>query len=327
MKILLSIMFVFLLSFSNFSFALDCYAVINGENKTTEVAAVDDIIIPESSKNNEIIWTSEKYTRQVLCNNAEFEESVYFYPFPNVDLASLPSGMAFGLIYNGKSYDLTADIAKIQTDIIVPQNGSKTGTINVQIYIKKTGNISGGYQGQLPIYQLDGQNGLNINSNAKNFRFSLSNLSNIATGDCTYTLSDIKSTKVITINDNLISNGQTLTSVGSASVTCTPANLLRNRTANINLYTKNASGSGLFGTNKNGLGYQLLMSGNTILPSMTSSSPAIVSFNLDTDGKATKTFDQKVFLTTENEDWLYTNEAVTATSNNPNLGMSINSFE
>ncbi|MBS0849352.1 hypothetical protein [Citrobacter sp. JGM124] len=323
MKILLSIMFVFLLSFSNFSFALDCYAVINNVKETTDSESVADIIIPESAQNGEIIWRSMEYTRNIYCDKADVDEYVYFYPFP--DKTTLPAGMSFGLVYNGKTYDLTT--SKIQTDIHVSKGGSQTGQITVQVFIKKTGNISSGFNGDLAIYQLDGQGGINSNNDAKNFKFSLKNLSNIATGNCTYSLNGIPSTKPININDNLISNGQTLTSIGSASVSCTPVDLLKNRIVNMKLYTNSSSGNSLFSTDKSGLGYQLSMSGKTILPSTTSSSPVEINFSLDANGNATKNFDQNIFLTNADETWLYQNNQTTATSTNPNLAMSIDSFE
>ncbi|MGM1345382.1 hypothetical protein [Morganella morganii] len=319
---------IFISSFfiSKFSFALACYAVIDGQNKTFETVSVDDIIIPESSANGEVIWQSEKYTRNVTCNEAGTDEYVYFYPFPKIDPASLPKGMIFGIVYNGKSYDLTSSNSKIQTDIYVNKGKEAKGIINVQVYIKKNGVISGGYDGDLPVYQLDGVGGLN-SSTAKNYRFNLSNLSNIVTGDCTYTLNGIQGVNQINVNDNLISSGQTISSVGSASVYCTPVDKLKNRIANIDLYTTDSSGGGFFGTDKDGLGYQLIIGGSTITPSLTSGLPLTVPFKLDANARGSMSFDQKVFLTSPDKDWLYQNSEVTAKSKNPNLKMKVNTFK
>lgn len=313
--------------FPRISFALDCYAVINGNNEITETVRVNDIILPESAKDGEIIWRSDEYTRTVMCNNANLQENVYFYPFPRVSPSDLPKGMVFGITYNGASYDLTSSLTNIKTDIVVPKNGSKTGVIKVQVYIKKNGTISGGYDKDLAVYQLDGVGGLNNSSNANNFKFYLSNLKNVATGVCSTSFSGLTETKSININDNLISNGQLINSIGSASVSCTPANILANRKVNMNLYTMNSSSDQLFRTDKNGLYYQLLTSGVIVSPSNTSSSPVKVTFSLNGNGQGSSSFDQKIFLTDKNEDWLYSNNTTTATSKNPNLGMSVQSFE
>lgn len=327
MKMFFYLALLFSLLISKFAFALDCYAVINGANITSEIVKVDDIIIPESAGNGQVIWSSPEYTRQIMCNNAGVGESVYFYPFPRVDYSSLPAGMSFGIIYNGTDYPLSSSTKNIKTDIFVPKGGSQTGTIKVQVYIKKVGDIAGGFEGDLPIYQLDGVGGLNSSTSAKNFRFSLSNLSNVATGKCSYALSGVSGTNEISINDDLISSGKVITSVGTASVSCTPINLLKNRIVKMNLYTNSPSSDSLFKTDKDGLSYQLLMSGSVISPSITSSSPLVVSYSLDGNGEGTKSFDQKVFLTSINEDWIYQNDTTIVQSNNPNLEMSVNSFE
>lgn len=312
---------------SKFSFALDCYAVVNGSDITTETVNVDDIIIPESAEDKSIIWSSEVYSRAVKCNKAGVDEDVYFYPFPNIKPESLPKGMIFGLIYKGVYHDLTKPDMKIPTDIHVTKENGGKGDITVQVYIKKNGAISGGYDGELPIYQLDGVGGLNNSPNAKNYRFHLSNLSNIVTGNCSYTLNGIQSTTPVNVNDDLISNGQTISSVGSMSVTCTPVEKLKNRTANMDLYTKSSSGDKFFGTDKDGLGYQLIIPGSTISPSVTSGSPLLVPFKLDGSAKASINFDQKVSLLSADKDWLYQNSEVTAKSKNPDLHMKLNSFQ
>ncbi|HBH7054410.1 TPA: hypothetical protein KV183_003911 [Morganella morganii] len=327
MRCLFFVVFVCSFFISKFSFALECYAVVNGSDITTETVSVDDIIIPESAEDKSIIWSSEEYSRTVKCNKAGVDEHVYFYPFPNITPESLPKGMIFGLIYNGTPYDLTTSDMKIQTDILVPKNGEMYGKINVQVYIKKNGSISGGYNGELPIYQLDGVGGLNNSSNAKNYRFHLSNLSNIATGNCFYTLNGIQSSTTVNVNDNLISNGQTINSVGSVSVTCTPQDRLKNRTAKMDLYTTSASGGDFFSTDKDGLSYQLIMNGSTITPSSTFSSPLSVSFKLDNNAKSSLNVDQKVSLLSADKDWLYQNSEITATSKNPDLKMKVNSFQ
>lgn len=319
---------VFISSFfiSKFSFALACYAVVDGRNITTETVRVDDIIIPESSANGAIIWQSEKYTRNIKCNEAGVDEYVYFYPFPEIEPESLPQGMIFGLIYNGVSYDLTSSKSKIKTDIYVRKGQEATGVVNVQVYIRKNGLISGGYSGVLPVYQLDGVGGINGTA-AKNYKFNLSNLSNVATGNCTYTLNGSQMTNLINVNDNLILNGHTISSVGSASVSCTPVDKLKNRTANMDLYVTNSSGGDFFGTDKDGLSYQLIMSGRTITPSITSGSPLTVPFELDVNAKGSLKFDQKVFLLSPDKDWLYQNSEGTSKSKNPNLKMKVNSFK
>lgn len=327
MKVSFLIALAFSLIIPKLSFALECYAVIDGANTIYETVKVDDIIIPESAGNGQVIWSSPEYTRQVMCNNAYIQEYVYFYPFPRVDYSSLPAGMSFGIIYNGKDYPLSSSTSKIKTDILVPKGGSNTGIINVQVYIKKVGDISGGFKGDLPVYQLDGVGGLNGSSDPKNFRFSLSNLSNVATGKCSYSFNSVSGINEISINDDLISSGKTISVVGAASVSCTPIDLLKHRTVKMNLYTNSSSTDSLFKTNKDGLGYQLLISGGVISPFVTPSSPLVVNYSLDENGKGSKTFGQKVFLTSINEDWIYQNDTSIVQSNNPNLEMSVSSFE
>lgn len=311
---------------SKFSFALACYAVVNDSDIATETVRVDDVIIPESAENGSIIWRSEIYNRKVKCNQAGVDEYAYFYPFPNITPEELPEGMTFGLVYNGIYYDLESSGSKIKTDIYVKKGEEGNGNINVQVYIKKNGTISGGYNGDLPVYQLDGVGGLN-GTPGSNYKFNLSNLSNIATGNCSYTLNGIQSTTTVNVNDNLISNGQTINSVGSVSVTCTPLGRLKNRTANMHLYTTNTSGGDFFSTDKDGLSYQLIMDGNTITPSLTLSSPLPVSFTLDNNAKGSLTFDQKIFLLSADKDWLYQNSEITAVSKNPDLKMKMDSFK
>ena len=320
---------VFFCSFfvSKHSFALSCYAVVGGQELTTETARVDDIIIPESSSDDSIIWKSPTYTRTIKCNEAGVSEFVYFYPFPNITLASLPQGMIFGIVYNGTSYDLTSSGMKIKTNIYVTPGSTQTGVINVQVYIKKKGVISGGYNGILPIYQLDGQGGLNNSPTAKNYKFNLSNLEHITTGSCDYTFNSNHSANQINVDDNLISNGQIINSIGLASISCMPMDVLKNRTANISLYTTDSLGGNYFSTDKDGLNYQLIMSGSTITPSVTSGSPLTVPLKLNSNAKGTLTFDQKVSLLSTDNDWLYQNSEITATSKNPNLKMNVHSFE
>ncbi|CAK9886564.1 MAG: hypothetical protein XXXJIFNMEKO3_03009 [Candidatus Erwinia impunctatus] len=327
MKVSFLLALAFSLMIPKLSFALNCYAYVNNSYVTSETVKVDDIVIPESAQNGQVIWSSPQYERKVKCDNAYIKEYVYFYPFPRVDYSTLPAGMSFGIIYNGTDYPLSSTTEKIKTDIEVPKNGSKEGTINVQVYIKKTGNISGGFKSDLPVYQLDGVGGLNTSSGAKNFKFSLSNLSSIATGKCSYSFNSASETNEISINDDLISSGKIISAVGTASISCTPVDMLKNKTVKMNLYTNSSSTDSLFKTGKDGLGYQLLISGGVISPSVTSSSPLVVNYSLDENGKGSKTFGQKVFLTSIDEDWIYQNDTSTVESNKPNLGMSVSSFE
>lgn len=327
MKIIFFSILVFSLLTSKFALALNCYSIVNNEKKTSEIVQVSEIIIPESAENGQTIWTSPEYSREIMCDSAGKNESAYFYPFPNVDVSKLPTGMSFGIIYNGIDHEITKDKEKILTDIIVPKGGQNTGTIRIQLYIKKTGVITGGFADDLDLYQLDGEGGLNNATNRQNFRLSLSNLSDIVTGTCTYSWSGFSETNDIRINDDLILSGQTIPSTGNALVSCTPENNLKNRTVIMNLYTKTSSRDSLFKTDKDGLGYQLLISGNVITPSTSSSSPLTVSFILDDNGQGNKNLDQKVFLTSHDEDWIYQSDTTNAESNNPNLEMKVKSFE
>lgn len=326
MRYLCFAVFISCFFISKVSFALECYAIIDGKDQYAETVRVNDIIIPESSADGAIIWQSPRYTRHVKCNKADVDEYAYFYPFPKIAPASLPKGMTFGLIYNGTSYDLTSSNFKIKTDIFVKKGQEGSGVVNVQVYIKKNGIISGGYNGDLPIYQLDGVGGIN-SWGGKNFRFNLSNLNNVTTGSCTYSLNGIQRARPINVNDNLILNGQTISSVDSVSVYCTPADKLKNRTANMDLYIINSSGGQYFGTDKDGLSYQLIMSGTIITPSVTSGSPRTIPFKLDVNAKGSLDFDQKVFLLSADKDWLYQKGEITANSKSPNLRMKVNSFE
>lgn len=308
----------------NMAYALDCVAIVDGKEITTETARVDDIVIPEFAANNEKIWESDIYVRQVECSKG-VDENVYFYPFPNLKTSDLPSGMKFGLVYNGTEYDLKEGM-KIKTDIIVKPNQSATGTINVQVFIKKSGEITKGYNGNLPIYQLDGEGGLNNNSGAKNFRFHLSNLNNVATSNCTYVIKSKNEKNNVAISDNLISPGITLSAIGDISASCTRGELLNNRYAVFDMYTTNSGGGSGFDTDKDGLSYDLTMDNKILNPSNVKNKPVSVKVKLDASGKGTLDIGQRVHLESAEKSWLYTNATV-AISNKANLSAGLTRFE
>ncbi|HHR5849454.1 TPA: hypothetical protein ACS7XE_003685 [Providencia alcalifaciens] len=310
MKFIYCFIFIVLSIVTNMAYALDCVAIINGQKETQQDVRVNDIVIPELSKNNEIIWESDTYTNDIECNNG-IDERVYFYPFPNVDPKTIPNGMIFGIIYNNKSYDLSSATQKIPTDIVVKKNETSKGSISVKVYIKKSGAISNGYSGSLPIYQLDGSGGLNTNAGARNFKLTLSNLSNIATANCSFSFSDFKKKNNLLINDDLISSGALLNSIGNISVTCLPVNIIANRTAVFNIYTKTTDS--YFKTNKEGLIYDLIIDNNTLKGSNKSTNPIRVAFKLDGSGKSTKNINQNVTLNSNSiqENWLYAQDTET----------------
>lgn len=324
MRFIYLFIFVVVSIVSNTAHALDCVAIIDNKEKTTQDVEVNNIVIPESSGNGVIIWESDTYTNDVECSKG-VDEYVYFYPFPKVDVSSIPSGMVFGIIYNNQSYDLTSTKQKIQTDIIVKPNQVAKGKISVKVYIKKSGPISNdGFSGKLPIYQLDGKGGLNTNSGAKNFRLTLSNLSNIATANCSSSFSNLKKKNNLLIDDDLISSGILLNSIGSISVTCTPVNVIGNRVAVFNLYTTTTDSQ--FGTNKAGLVYDLIVDNNTLKASTKKNNPIRVKFALDSSGKNSKNINQHVILNSIQENWLYIQSADTI-SNDPKIQAELIQFD
>lgn len=311
------------LFYANSASALECYAMINGIEKPADTVEVKDIIIPTSTKNGEIIWESDEYKRDIVCRKG-IGEYVYFYPFPNLKSSDLPAGMSFGLIFNGEDYPLVVG-QQIETKIYAPPGGGDVkGTVDVKVYIKKTGAISSGFSTALPIYQLDGKGGIN-SSKGKNFIFSLTNLENIATADCTYQIKSNKTKNDLLISDVLLaSTGKTIGDVGTMSVSCQPYDLLSGRTAVFDISTT-SSGSDLFGTNKDGLSYYLMMNNKTLKPANTSSNPSEVSFILDSTGNASASIDQIFTLDNTNHDWLYTADTAT-TSNDPKLTATVRNF-
>ncbi|MDD9338603.1 MAG: hypothetical protein PV362_02870 [Providencia heimbachae] len=323
MRFIYLFVFIAVSIITNTAHALDCVAIINTNVETKQNIEVNDVVIPESSANGAIIWESGTYANDIECSKG-IDEYAYFYPFPDVDVSTIPSGMVFGIIYNNQSYDLSNTKQKIKTDIMVKPNQTAKGTISVKVYIKKSGSISNGFSGQLPIYQLDGEGGLNTNVGAKNFRLTLSNLSNIATANCSSSFSNLKKKSNLLIDDNLISSGTLLNSIGNINVTCTPANVIGNRMAIFNIYTTTTDSQ--FGTNKEGLTYDLLMDNNTLKASNKKNNPIRVTFKLDNSGKNSKNINQHVTLNSTQGNWLYAQDTETI-SNDPKVQAELIQFD
>ncbi len=307
------------------AYALDCS--VTDVPDIIEKVRVNDIVIPETSPDGSIIWKSKNYHRHVVCENG-IDEDVYFYPFPELKEDEIPNGMEFVLSYNGKLYPLN-EIQKecanhtmrcLKTDIKVEKKKKSIGDVDVQLLIKKVGLISEPINDELPVYQLDGK--LGLNKIHQNYRLVLTNLKKVATGTCEYAFNKIKNSHSIAINDDLLSKGITIDKIASLSVSCVPVSLLKNRIVDTNIYATDSVNGSLFGTNKEGLGYSLILDNNYLTPD----NPVNLSVKLDENAKADISINQELKLSSPDKNWLYQKDTKT-TSDNPKLKVKVSNFE
>lgn len=157
-----------------------------------EFATIDHLRIPAKLPIGSRLWTSQPMSRDVMCwawfPRLDSGEYVYFYPNP--DKVQVAPGIGVGIIYNGQDLGIIqpgqAGQKGWQTNMFRygPESRAELGTVNYQVYLEKTGEITDARLGadQLSVFQLDGE--LGLNARGSNYRFTLTGLSNIEVLQC-----------------------------------------------------------------------------------------------------------------------------------------------
>ena len=185
-----------LLSFD--ALALECRLGDTG-GKVDDFENIGTLKIPTTLPVGSRLWTSKNFTRSLACwayqNTKPNGEMSYFYPNPTGRV--IGEGIGIGIIYNGLDLGVIANGGTTASRVSTGQwiypglSGSRPPTtptflnITVQLYLEKTGDITGGIVGvdSLRVFQIDGENGVN-NKPESNYGLTLSGLHNIEVMQC-----------------------------------------------------------------------------------------------------------------------------------------------
>ncbi|MCB5309689.1 hypothetical protein [Yersinia massiliensis] len=185
-----------LLSFD--ALALECHlgTVTGTVNDYEDIGALK---IPTTLPVGSRLWTSKSFTRTLACWAYKSVESSgemsYFYPNPAGGV--IGEGIGIGIIYNGLDLGVIANggttASRVSTGSwvnpgpsgIAPPAKPTLLNITVQLYLEKTGDITGGIVGvdSLRVFQIDGVGGVNSIPNS-NYGLTLSGLHNIEVMQC-----------------------------------------------------------------------------------------------------------------------------------------------
>lgn len=184
-----------LFSYPMAGIAMDCYISPSGEVRDTDY--VSALAFLSGQDNGKKVWMSKVYQRYIHCNAYANTgtENVFLFPLPlraasgsPMGSENFPTGLKFGIILNGKDYGTYDPSSKVLYSIDTGWNVNITGKTRVftfQIYLIKDGDIDvSRVSNVLRMFQLDGQGGINTSPDAKNYSFSLSGMSNMASVSC-----------------------------------------------------------------------------------------------------------------------------------------------
>ncbi|WP_260515786.1 hypothetical protein [Serratia fonticola] len=169
---------------SNPALALRCLSADNGAVVFSE--NIGSIAVPQSVPEGTVIWRSENRTMRVTCwkDQGGDAENVYLYPNPYAQ--PLGPGIEYGIILNGNTINMAQSKTMLPIVIPVCNYGAAACqstypvnfTFNYTIFITKKGTATGNYTGPdlRDVFQLDGVNGLNINSNFSYYNTGLSGI-------------------------------------------------------------------------------------------------------------------------------------------------------
>lgn len=316
------IFFAIVLCFSTKSFSMVC---INADNKSTSdtVTIKNPVLVSESASVGDVIWSSDVITTRVTCsiNKGESRDSVYVYPFPTFDSSTLPAGVSMRLIINGVTIDQS-----VEKQLLTPTSdwtvtpSTHTGDITSQlVLVKSASTIENKNIGTIPLYQLDGQGGLNGNNS---LRVSLSGLSNIIGVTCTSAFNTVSDNSTLLITDDLINSGRKTSVIANLSMSCNPTESVKNKALTLSVLPSNSytNENSLFKTNRSGLLYKLIANTTEIDATTKDNDIAIA---LDSTGKGSLPVYQSLILTDNAADWLYDKNVTTATSNSVKLNVKV----
>lgn len=166
--------------FSTSSFAVDCVEKSTGSANPPAIP-VDALAIPSNVPSGTKVWESNEIRVTAYCDNVvqSGSDPIYFYFNPKKQ--SLGQGIKMGVSYRGA--DLEGGDRLITDAKPIRRGESVTFDVAFRLYIKTSGTppSSGHYEGsdQFTVFQLDGELGLNYQPNAKNLKYTLSNLRSI----------------------------------------------------------------------------------------------------------------------------------------------------
>ncbi|WAY95576.1 hypothetical protein O3T13_16390, partial [Serratia marcescens] len=184
-RCLLPCAFLIILGVTTPSHAMMCIKDGGGSNWEAEDIGV--LAIPADLPVGTVLWTSSTRTRSVTCDPelSPVGEFVHFYGNPRDK--NIMNGVGMGIIYNGRDLGVVSSGHKIATDVWVAPRQPKRATYKFQVYLKKTGNISGSSASEIAVFQLDGKQGLN-GGEGSNYRYILTGLNNIKVTHCSVSI-------------------------------------------------------------------------------------------------------------------------------------------
>ena len=171
---------IFVLLLSSSALALDCVEKSSGIADPAPIP-VETLAIPANVPSGTKVWESNPIHVTAYCNNVLHGSDVVHFYF-NPKNASLGEGLKMGVSYNGQ--DLEEKSQKLSTGSRpITKGQSVTVDVDFRLYIKVSGKppSSGYYNGndRFTVFQLDGSGGINYTANAKNLKYTLSNLRSI----------------------------------------------------------------------------------------------------------------------------------------------------
>lgn len=313
------VLLMMILFFSSKSFCMVC---VDSNNSVSDTVSINNpVLVSESANIGDVIWSSPEITTTVTCNinKGESRDNVYVYSFPTFDSSTLPAGVSLRLIINGETISNPVSGQKQlltpTADWTVPSAGY-TGVVTSQlVLIKSASTIENKDLGTIPLYQLDGNGGLN---GANSLRVSLTGLSNIVGVTCTSAVNTLSQSSSLSINDDLIDSGKAIAAIANIAVSCSPVASAKNKTLTLSVLPSSSydNQDGSFKTNRDGLLYELIVGTTSI---NASSSDNSITLALDSSGNGTMPVYQKLTLTNNMASWLYDKSITTATSNSVKL--------
>lgn len=276
MKVLLNWMQLLAgLFFSGQALALGCVSVENGNIEHN--SNLSSIIYLQGSvvDDEKIIWRSPVINLDIKCSSWMTGEKVYLYPLPFRDEEKIPSGVALGVIINGKDLGVLrwggdAFVDRIYTGIHMNGLLPVEKRISYQVYMIKKGDIYPNGADSITIFQLDGEGGFS-GTRRKNLHEVLTGFSKIASVSCGKASFSGGAVSPTFDTSSVLSGNASAESSRTILVTCTAPSAVLSQISSVNgtLLVSGAASSvnkNNFSTTQPGLEFGLTVDGNSVYP-------------------------------------------------------------
>ena len=185
LPILFSMCSLIVLGVTTPAHAMMCIKDGGGANWEKENIGV--LSIPADLPVGTVLWTSSTRTRSVTCDPELHPHGEFVHFYANPENQKIMNGVGMGVIYNGRDLGIVSNGHKVATEVWVDAGRPKRANYKFQVYLKKIGDISGRSAGQVAVFQLDGEQGLN-GGEGSNYRYILTGLNNIKVTHCSVSI-------------------------------------------------------------------------------------------------------------------------------------------